>query len=243
MTQNDQRSPLREQLTNLGVELVGEWSQDELQRISMIFQRLANLGGFASLENLFNQQITNFHHGHRPGKVGRTRGGDIFLDNEWTDWTMAHELGHRWNNAWDRQPEQTLRRVINAGRFEWMKRQLRRFEKWLSQVMGKLGIQTKLDWKDLWYHPGEAPPPCGVDRNFNASEDLAESFASIIFPEDAKIRAAKAANRLSQFSAKWDWGKNFTHFHLTPRGKITLQMIRERLHPNENLDQPNQTAA
>ncbi len=171
MTQDGNQNKMLKDLLNWGIELIGEWSTDEINRIHGVFQKLADLGGGPSLRNLFNDQKTILYHSDRSGKVGRTKGGEIFLDSSWTNWTLAHELGHRWNNAWARQPEENLRTALGAGKFEWIKRQLRRFEKWLTRVLRSWGGKTKIDWKALWYNPGGGAPPCGVDRNFNSSED------------------------------------------------------------------------
>jgi hypothetical protein len=242
MENSTQKSPIQ-QLEAWKIQLEGQWTEDEIQRIHAIFQKLVLLTGDEGIEKLFNNEATIFHHSGRPGKVGRTLGPHIYLDNDWTDWTMAHELGHRWNNAWKREPERLLRKYLKAGRLEWLKNVLRRLEKWLSSIIQSLGGKQRFDWKALWYNPGGAPPPCGVDRNFNSSEDLAESFAASIFPDDAKLRANKAAKRLADITDDWDWGKNFEIFHATPRGKVTLQMIQNRLSPQQHSDQSNQRTA
>lgn len=230
-------------LENWHVKLEGEWTRDETKRIHSIFHTLVQLTNESAIEKLFNHQETIIQHSHRPGQTGRTRGGEIFLDDDWTDWTMAHELGHRWNNAWSRQPEHALRTSLSAGKIEWFKHLLRRFEKWLSKTLGSLGITARIDWKAFWYHPGSAPPPCGVDRNFNASEDLAESFAATIFPEDAKRRAFTAAKRIIKRVVNWDWGKDFLDFSQTPRGQAMVTMIRERSSSEHYAEQPNERAA
>lgn len=223
----------RERLRAWGVYLEGEWTPDEITRILSVFQRLSELAEDREVCGLFNHQPTIFHRSGRPGRVGRTRGSDIFLDNDWTDWTLAHELGHRWNNAWGRQPEKNLRRAMQAGNLEWLKRTLRLFEKWLERRLRDLGIKSRLDWQALWYKPGKSPPPCGLDRNFNASEDLAESFAGIIFPERIKERAKKAAGRFKKSRAVWDWGQQFVSFTATARGETVLQTLRKS-HDREN---------
>ena len=223
MPVNNPPSPFDE-LSNRLVNLDGDWTADEAWRILAVFKRLERLSGRTSSEQ-FNGQTTTFHHSRRPGKVGRTLGADIDLDMHWTDWTMAHELGHRWNNAWGRAPERGLRKALRAGRWEWLKRGLRRFEKWLERILGILGIKKRIDWQALWYHPGDAPPPCGADRNFNAGEDLAECFASSIFPEDARTRAAKAASRLARRVREWDWGSQYADFSTTHRGAFMQEKL------------------
>jgi hypothetical protein len=243
MTQNSLQKQTQKDFLRWGIELIGEWSTEEIECIHHVFKKLAILGGGSSLLNLFNGQKTILYHSDRPGKVGRTKGGEIYLDNEWTNWTLAHELGHRWNNAWARQPEKNLRTTLKAGKLEWIKRHLRRFEKWLNRVIQSWGSKTRIDWKALWYNPGGGAPPCGVDRNFNSSEDLAESFAATIFPEDAKQRAVKASKKLANRFQNWDWGNNFDIFHHTPRGTTTLQMIKAHLSTDQRPDQPDQRAA
>ena len=208
------------------IHLAGDWSRHEKYRILNIFQRLSHHAGGRSIPALFNGQSTTLHHSGRPGRVGRTRGSDIFLDDNWTDWTFAHELGHRWNNAWHRQPEKQLQRMVGAGRLEWLKKTLRRFTKSLEKMLIGIGLKIHMDWHAFWYHPGEAPPPCGVDRNFNASEDLAESFAAIIFQEDAQKRARRAVERIGKFGKRWDWPSHFQNYHATPRGQAMGALLR-----------------
>jgi hypothetical protein len=221
----NEKSRLQAELASRQVVLEGDWTAEEARRILAVFERLETLSG-GSGADLFNGQPTTFQHSGRPGRVGRTRGGTVILDADWTDWTLAHELGHRWNNAWGRAPEHHLRAALRAGRLEWLKRPLRRFEKSLERLLKKLGIETRLDWPALWYHPGDAPPPCGADRNFNASEDLAECFASSIFPEDSKARANKAAKKPVQPAANWDWGQQYAGFSQTPRGEFLNQQFK-----------------
>lgn len=211
------------------INIEGDWSMNEIKRIDHIFEALSRLTGSDSIADLFNQQTTTLHHSGRSGRVGRTRRSHIFLDDQWTDWTLAHELGHRWNNAWERQPEHFLQKVIGAGRLEWIKYYLRRFEKWLEKHLKRLGVKKRIDWRHLWYSAGNAPPPCGVDRNFNASEDLAESFASILFPAQAKKRAREAAARTRDRFDHWDWGKIYENYEQTPRGKLIIQRLKEHV--------------
>ena len=177
-------------LTKSKAVLEGDWTEAETRRILAVVKRIEILSG-RDVASVFNGQQTTFRHSTRAGRVGRTIGGTVELDADWTDWTLAHELGHRWNNAWQRSPERDLRTSLQAGKLEWLKHPLRRFEIWLERSLKKLGAKTRLDWQALWYHTGIAAPPCGSDRNFNASEDLAECFASSVFPEVAKERAAK----------------------------------------------------
>lgn len=227
MPMENQKTDLIKHLADWQIQLEGEWSLEEIQRVLRVFETLAEQTSLSSIPELFNRQITTLKHSGRPGRVGRTKDNKIILDDDWTDWTFAHELGHRWNNAWDRLPEQRLRQAMGAGKFEWLKEYLRRFEKWLEGVLKKFNIKKKIDWPSLWYKPGSAPPPCGVDRNFNASEDLAESFAATIFPGEAKTRASNVATRAINLAKSWDWSNTFSDYLQTPRGQITLQTIKE----------------
>lgn len=210
-------------LNSRKIVLKGNWTETETGRILAVLRRIEAVSG-QNVSGVFNQQATTFIKSGRSGRVGRTRGSEVELDADWTDWTLAHELGHRWNNAWQRTPERDLRTSLGAGRGEWLKRPLRRFEKALERTLKKLGIQKRLDWQALWYHPGQAAPPCGADRNFNASEDLAESFAASVFPEVAKERAAKASKRLVR--ADWDWGEQKGTFGKTMRGEYVQKQMR-----------------
>jgi hypothetical protein len=158
--QSKQTQQARQRLSEWQIDLLGEWSSDEVRRILTIFEALADEARISHLPDLFNGQSTTFHHSGRKGPVGRTKGSEIYLDADWTDWTLAHELGHRWNNAWQRLPEKRLKQSVQAGRLEWLKSRLRQFEKWLTHRLRKLGIQRQVDWHALWYHPGNAPPPC-----------------------------------------------------------------------------------
>jgi hypothetical protein len=217
------------QLSRWGVILEGAWTAAEVRRIRDVFQRLAELTGGEDLLDRFNGQTTRLFHSGRPGRAGYTRGGDVHLDDSWTDWTLAHELGHRWNNAWGRKPQQALRQAMHAGRAERLKAPLRHLLKKLEKFFSKHGdFKGRLDWRALWYDPGKAPPPCGVDRNFNASEDLAECFAAALFPADARSRAHRASQKPAKRAVEWDWGQNESvDFEATPRGNVMISLLRK----------------
>jgi len=230
-----------QQLSNWHIELVGDWTREEIDRIHGVLSELARNANTTALQRLFNGQETRLHHSSREGRAGRTQGKDIYLDKAWTDWTLAHELGHRWNNAWDKHPEAFFRQILGAGKWEWIKNTLRKFTKWLGSLLKKFGINHRFDWKSLWYHPGKAPPPCGIDRNFNSSEDLAESFASAIFPDAAKERATKAAKRVEKSRVLWDWGSVYADYWHTPRGRVIKDLFQSHLleeNGSKKTDQP-----
>lgn len=214
----------KEQLESSNFTLVGDWSPEETVRVLAVLDRLQTISEHP-LSELFHSQPTTLHKSNRPGRVGRTQGADVFLDQDWTDWTLAHELGHRWNNAWDRRPQREIQKTLRAGSWEWIKHPLRLFERSLERLLFRLGFRKRLDWRALWYHPGEAAPPCGLDRNFNASEDLAECFAAIVLPAQGRARAKKVAQKPVKYAKPWDWGKTHASFENTPRGKIIHQLL------------------
>ncbi len=216
------------QLTQWNVQLEGEWTAAEAERIKTVFERLGELmGGSDRLPARFNGKTTHMHHSGRPGRAGYTIGDDVYLNDDWTDWTLAHELGHRWNNAWGREPQKLLQKEMRAGQGEWLKLPVRRWLKKTERFMTKHWEFTgRLDWRSLWDHTGDGPPPCGVDRNFNASEDFAECFAAAVFPEDAKGRAQRAAKKLGEKSKNWDWSQKTPSFEKTPRGQQINRIFR-----------------
>ncbi len=177
---------VRSALIKNKVVLEGEWAEAEAQRVLAVMRRIETLAG-RNVASVFNGQETIFRHSSRSGRVGRTIGGTVELDAEWTDWTLAHELGHRWNNAWQRSPERDLRTRLQAGRLEWLKRPLRRFEKWLERALGSK--TARLASTLVSYR--QRGPTMRLRPQLNASEDLAECLR-IRVPEVAKERAAKA---------------------------------------------------
>ena len=206
------------------IQLDGDWTADETDRILAIFDRLDAIptseeGAQSLADVLTDRRPTHLFHSGRPGRVGYTAGSRIYLDADWTDWTFAHELGHKVNNDQGRRLQRQMQRFVHAGRGEWIKAPLRRFLKSLEKWLGKTcNFTGRLDWRALWYDPGQSPPPCGLDRNFNASEDFAEAFAALVFPEQAKQRAQKASKRKAKGAHKWDWGQTNDQFTKTPRG-------------------------
>ena len=70
----------------------------------------------------------------------------------------------------------------------------------------------------FWYNPGNGPPPCGIDANFNAKEDFAEAVAAYVYPEIAKIEASRRNNGYWSYS-NLDRGWNYSSYLDTPRGQ------------------------
>ncbi len=168
--------------------------------------------------NLLDQVVTRFHAAGMPipfpypvtitlenaGRNCLMNGKTICLTaSGLTTWTLCHELAHAWDAANGWQLSKAMRRATGSG-FPW---QL--FHRWRPA------------WKFFWYHVGSPPPPCGVDKNFNAIEDFAEAVTAYLYPEEAAKRASERGMPYEK------WG--YTHFHDTPRGKFVKEVIRKQV--------------
>ncbi len=134
-------------------------------------------------------------------ELGLTSKGLVRLNPKYiTEWTVVHELAHAWDAANNWLISDLLRRDTHSGfRFHWLHLRYR-------------------ERKQFWYHIGSPPAPCGVDKNFNAKEDFAESVTAYLFPDEARRRASKRG-----FSYEFN---GFIHFHDTPRGKFIHSLFR-----------------
>jgi hypothetical protein len=121
-------------------------------------------------------------------------------------WTVVHELGHAWDGVNQWKLSSTMQRRMKAGYRKW----------WY--------LLPHLFWpsnKEYWYYPGDSPPPCGIDQNFNAKEDFAEAVAALVFPDEAKQRAAERG---------WPYndparGYAYAEYADTPRAKFIRELI------------------
>lgn len=122
-----------------------------------------------------------------------------------TEWTVVHELAHAWDASTGWQLSEKMRKFTHS-RFpcRWLFRQF---------------PGTRL----FWYHVGSPPAPCGVDKNFNAREDFAESVTAFIFPEEAHRRAIKRKYPYEAYG--------YTHFNDTPRGKFIRDLFQQNQTP------------
>lgn len=116
-----------------------------------------------------------------------------------TEWTVTHELAHSLDSAHGWRLSKMMRKQTGSG--------------FPFKVLHFL----RPDWQRFWYRVGSPPPPCGIDRNFNALEDFAETVTAYVFPEEAQRRAATRGYPYEQ----WGYG----HFHLTPRGRFFASLI------------------
>lgn len=116
-----------------------------------------------------------------------------------TPWTVTHELAHSLDSAHGWRLSKQMQKHTGSG--------------FLCQPLH----DARPTWKLFWYRVGSPPPPCGVDKNFNALEDFAETVTACIFPEEAHRRAAARGYPYE----KWGYG----HFHSTPRGKFFSDLL------------------
>lgn len=116
-----------------------------------------------------------------------------------TPWTVTHELAHSLDSAHGWRLSKLMQKHTGSG------------------FLNKPLHFARPGWKLFWYRVGSPPPPCGVDKNFNALEDFAETVTAYIFPEEAHRRAAARGYPYE----KWGYG----HFHTTPRGKFFSDLL------------------
>jgi len=123
-----------------------------------------------------------------------------FNSRNLTEWTVTHELAHSLDSAHRWRLSGQMKKFTGSG--------------FLSKALHL----EQPGWKLFWYRVGSPPPPCGIDKNFNALEDFAETVTAFIFPEEAHRRAAERGYPYEK------WG--YTHFHATPRGTYFANLIR-----------------
>ncbi len=134
-------------------------------------------------------------------ELGLTSKGLVRLNPKHvTEWTIVHELAHAWDAANNWLISDIMRKETHSG-FHF---------KWLHNIYR--------DRKQFWYHVGSPPAPCGIDKNFNAKEDFAESLTAYIFPDEARRRASRRG-----YSYEFN---GFIHFHDTPRGQFIHSLLR-----------------
>lgn len=134
-------------------------------------------------------------------ELGLTSKGLVRLNPKGiTEWTIVHELAHAWDAANGWLISDIMRKETHSGfHFHWLH----------SNYPNR---------KQFWYHVGSPPAPCGIDKNFTAKEDFAESLTAYLFPDEARRRASKRG-----YSYEFN---GFIHFHDTPRGQFIHSLLR-----------------
>jgi len=194
---------------------VRPWNPYLLKSILKGVEDLANaMGGDQSFRTKLGKLSLGI--GNLSGCAGITQPSFVGLSNvsitfnerfeTWGDppeWTVTHELGHAWDFQSRKANSNDMRIAVGAYR--------------------KGGdFATIRHWLDrenpaFWYWPGESPPPCGYDRNFNSMEDFAEAVAASLYPDIAKARAIRN---------QWPYDP-FIDFASTPRGQFIRIMLTE----------------
>jgi len=180
--------------TKIGFTLKGEWGERELSLLDQVVARYRQAG----MPDPFPYPVTITLE--NAGRNCLVKGKTICLTaSGLTTWTLCHEMAHGWDAANDWKLSKAMRKATGSG-FLW-----------------RAVHFLRPGWKFFWYHVGSPPPPCGVDKNFNAIEDFAESVTATLYPEEAAKRAAERGLPYEK------WG--YTHFHETPRGKFIGKLL------------------
>jgi hypothetical protein len=119
------------------------------------------------------------------------------------EWTVVHELAHAWDFHSHGVCSRNLRMYVGASRKGGRLSAIRHF--------------LKRDDPEYWYWPGVSPPACGIDRNFNAMEDFAETVTAFLYPATACARAAQN---------HWPYDP-YPDFRSTPRGQFVAKLLAE----------------
>jgi len=212
-TQIAEEIALREKIEeNYNLEFEGYWTIDELMQIMSVLSIIASLmGGYSNFQEHYGNQtwLIRHHTGEYAGVAHPS--GYIELKAGFSEWTLAHEFGHALDYASGKAYRRGLRSLVDAGKGEIWKSCLR-------AVFPK--------HEEFWYDPGTSPPVNGVNANFNAGEDFAESFAAVVLPDEAK---EKGAYHLLH-DTPYDWvtmnGGSYD-FSTTPRGIYVLSILRQ----------------
>lgn len=191
---------LAELSARTGFALTGDWHERELHLLQEVLALYRRAGAFDPWP--FPVSIRLESTGRNCLRDGKTT---CLNRTGLTAWTIAHELAHGWDaaNGW-------------------------RFSKQMAKATRSGFLFPRLHlwrppWKIFWYRVGSPPPPCGVDKHFNAIEDFAESVTASLFPEEAASRATQRGYPYEK------WG--YSHFHNTPRGKFILKLFENALLP------------
>jgi len=123
--------------------------------------------------------------------------------SNFSKWTVVHELAHAWDGVNDWNLSDNMQHDLGAG----FRHPIWHFLK---------GNDPR-----YCYDPGNGPPPCGTDKNFNAKEDFAESVTANVYPAEALAKAS-AGNYPYNDPGR---GYSFSGFQNTPRGQYIQALM------------------
>ena len=143
------------------------WTTGELVRVSQAAGGLANvMGGAGKLKGRLGGVTMTRNSGGYGGLGGPH---SVALGENFTSWTVVHELSHAWDGAnWGTL---SLNLMVFTSSYYHLGRD--------DDLPYGSGSVT------LHYHPGDTPPK-GSDENFNHWEDLAESVTTYVYPNVAQ---------------------------------------------------------
>lgn len=195
---------LSELQSRTGIPLSGDWHERDLLLLSEVLERYQQAGitlPFASPAAPGTPAPLSIHLENKGKNCLRDGKTICFNSSGLTAWTVTHEFAHGWDaaNGW-------------------------RFSKQMAKATRSGFLFPRLHlwrppWKVFWYRVGSPPPPCGVDKHFNAIEDFAESVTAFLYPEEAARRATQRGYPYEK------WG--YAHYHDTPRGKFVKLLIEK----------------
>jgi hypothetical protein len=177
--------------------LNGDWQERELQLLEAVYDHFNAVCGFNPLTFPVNIKLA-----HSGMNCVLASGVICYNANALTTWTVTHELAHAWDKANGWQFSRRMRKATRSG--------------FPCKAIHRLRPGLKF----FWYRVGSPPPPCGVDKNFNAVEDFAEAVTAYLYPDEAAVKAEKRAMPYQK------WG--YHHFHETPRGQFIRMLIDEQ---------------
>ncbi|MFZ2095397.1 MAG: hypothetical protein WAV05_02050 [Anaerolineales bacterium] len=138
---------------------------------------------------------------------GYYQAGKIWLQEKgFSTWTVVHELAHSWDAANGWKLSGNMSSSLDAG-----------FDNPFLHFLFPNN-------PNYWYDPGQGPPPCGVDANFNSKEDFAEAVTAFAYPAVAESEANRRNN------GNWSYvnpsrGWNYSGYLDTPRGLYINALI------------------
>jgi hypothetical protein len=190
----------------------GKWTLDELKTLEAGVTNLADAMGGA---NTFISNIggVNVEQGYLLMARGKTMRHRIrFTDSPTSidEWTVVHELAHAWDANFSWRLSKELKEYVGG---KWLL-----FPKTLPG-----GIRYR-------YDPGEWPPPAGIDTNFNAREDFAESVTAFIYPEEAQEKAERPPDETGGGGIPYR-RYGYINYYQTPRAQYIAKLLgrsRER---------------